>query len=469
MEDANGTGRAAMLRELPSIDELLNSQTGLAAVREVGRKRAVSLARTVLEDIRNKIGMNRSIKQRSELIAEISVRLENILENRRRGWITRVINATGVIVHTILGRAPISDNAAEAVLRAAGYCSLEFDFEIGKRGRRGASVEKVLAELTNAEDGLIVNNGAAAALLVLSTFANDGEVIVSRGELVEIGGDFRIPDVLAQSGATLREVGTTNRTKLADYDRAISSQTKAILRVHPSNYRIVGFTDRPDLPELSALAKQNGLILIEDAGSGALVDVSKYGLTNEPVIAELIDNGADLVTFSGDKLLGGIQAGLIVGRGGLIQTLRKHPLYRALRPSKIIYAAIEATLESYALDNATTEVPVMRMLAVDAEELERRSLRVADHIRKGSDAKLDVDVIDGVSAIGGGAGPGIELPTSLISLSHHSISAEGFAAKLREGDPPVILRIENERVLIDLRTVAESEECELTDAVIASA
>ncbi len=469
MNDSSGQELEARMRELPSIDEILNSQAGAMTSNEIGRERTLGLSRGVLEKVRNEIDPDGRIKPRSELLEVIGSRLEEELETRRRGQISRVINATGVIVHTTLGRAPLSEKAAAAVLKAAGYCNLEFDLQTGKRGQRGAAVESMLAEIADADGALIVNNGAAAALLVLSALAKDGEVIVSRGELVEIGGDFRIPDVLEQSGAVLREVGTTNRTKIADYEKAISVSTRLILRVHPSNYRIIGFTECPNLSELSLLAKKNGLILVEDAGSGALIDLGLFGVMGEPVIVDVFAEGADLVTFSGDKLLGGVQAGLIVGRQDLIETLRKNSLYRALRPAKITYAAIEATLQSYFLGAATDEIPVMRMLALDPAHLKLRSDRVAERIRSGSDNSFSVEVIGGVSAIGGGAGPGIELPTSLIALSHSSLSAKSRVAKLRKNDPPVIVRIEDGRVLIDLRTVAEDEESELVEAILACA
>jgi L-seryl-tRNA(Ser) seleniumtransferase len=381
----------------------------------------------------------------------------------------RVINATGVIIHTNLGRSPLSREAIEAIASAAGYCSLEFDLNTGERGRRGASAEARLAELTGAEDALIVNNCAAAAFLVLSVFAKGGETIVSRGELVEIGGDFRIPDVLVQSGAILREVGTTNRTKLADYERVISDQTKVILRVHPSNFRIKGFTSTPPLSDLANLAKERGLLLIEDAGSGALLDLSDFGLGDEPVIRDSISAGGDLVSFSGDKLMGGVQAGIIVGRTELIETLRKNPLYRALRPDKLTYAGLEATLDAFAKGNATETVPVLRMLAVTAQEIESRAGQIVDRVSERAGNVLQLENLPGNSAVGGGAAPDVELPTFLIAITKAGVSADELAERLRHGNPPVIARIAEERLLIDLRTVSPDEEDDLIEALLSLA
>ena len=382
----------------------------------------------------------------------------------RRSRLRRVINATGVIVHTNLGRAPLSEAAIAAITEdASGYCTLEYDIETGKRGRRGAYAESLIAELTGAESALIVNNCAAAAFLVLSVLAAGREVIVSRGELVEIGGDFRVPDVLAQSGAVLREVGTTNRTKIADYEKAVTDETALILRVHPSNYRIVGFTESPELGGLAALAHKKKIQLYEDAGSGVLTDLSAAGLADEPVISHSIEDGADIVTFSGDKLLGGPQCGIIVGRAEVVESIRKHPLYRALRAGKMVYAALGATLESFARGSAVTDIPVLRMLHATNAELAERSRRFASQllagIREGREA--EIDVIEGNSAVGGGAAPGVALPTSAITVSHPRMSPSAIEQSLRTAEPPVIARIAEDKVLIDLRTVPEPEEAGL--------
>ena len=380
----------------------------------------------------------------------------------------RVINATGVVIHTNLGRAPLSKNAQKAVAdETAGYCTLEYDLETGKRGKRGGSIEKLLAELTGAEAALIVNNCAAAAFLVLKVLGEGGEVVISRGELVEIGGDFRVPDVMAQSGAILREVGTTNRTKLSDYENAINENTRLILKVHPSNYRIVGFTAMPGLAELADLAHRNGILLYEDAGSGALLDLSEYGLTDEPIIPQSIAAGADVVTFSGDKLLGGAQSGLIVGRRETVEKIRKHPLYRALRVDKIIYAALAATLEAFRRETALQEIPVLKMLSMTGDELAARTRHFAHNLDKkfGENHNLKFEVIEGKSVIGGGSAPDVQPPTTLLALKHRQMSVSNLERNLRLSSPPVITRILEDKVLIDLRTVSENEEIELLEVL----
>ena len=372
-----------------------------------------------------------------------------------------------MIIHTNLGRAPLSENATRAIDAASGYCTLEYDIETGKRGRRGSRAEDLIVELTGAESALIVNNCAAAAFFILTVFASGGEVIISRGELVEIGGDFRVPDVLSQSGATLSEVGTTNRTKLADYEKAINDKTRVILRVHPSNYRIIGFTAAPTLAALTALAKKHKLLLYEDIGSGALIDLSKIGLKDEPVVSKSIIDGADVVTFSGDKLLGGPQAGIIAGRREIIDKLRKHPLYRALRVDKIAYAALEATLSSYRRGNAPNEIPALKMLSATQDEIRERANGMLEKIRSKltRDSNLKFEIIDGLSAIGGGAAPTVQLETKLLALTHKKMSVSRLEHFLRISVPPVIARIVDDRVVIDLRTVFESEDAELLEVL----
>jgi L-seryl-tRNA(Ser) seleniumtransferase len=377
---------------------------------------------------------------------------------------SRVINATGVVIHTNIGRAPLSDEARTALGEAAGYCSLELDLKTGRRGQRGGGVERLLAEITGAEDALVVNNGAAAAFLVLTTFAKGGDVVISRGELVEIGGDFRIPDVLAASGASLKEVGTTNRTKLADYSRAITSNTRMIVRVHPSNFRIIGFTAAPHRKELSVLAKEHGVVFYEDLGSGALVDMSGVGLQDEPVVKDVVSAGVDLVSFSGDKLLGGPQSGIIAGRAALIEELRSHPLFRILRQDKMTYAALKATLQAYRRGIAFETIPVLRQLSISAEDV---GVRARNLIGSASPLEhVQLAIVDGSSAVGGGAAPTDEIPTKLISISHPVLTAESILTKLRvDNRIPVIARIETDQVLIDLRTIAAAEEPAIITAI----
>ena len=392
------------------------------------------------------------------------VRLEALWAQNRLLRGRKVINATGVVVHTNLGRAPLSTEAIDAIRNAAGYGTVEYDLSTGTRGRRGANVERLLVELTGAEAALVVNNCAAAAFLVLTVVAKGAETIVSRGELVEIGGDFRIPDVLVQSGSTLMEVGTTNRTKLADYERAIGENTAVVMRVHPSNYRVVGFTEKPSLAELADLCHRKDVVLYEDAGSGALIDLSSFGLADEPVISRSIADGADIVTFSGDKLLGSSQAGLIVGHRDLIERIRKHPLYRALRADKLAYAALEATLESYLREDARASVPVMRMLSMTKEELAKRATELAARLETLLEG-VTIEVVDGESVVGGGSAPALGLSSVLIAMTSGKRSAEEIGAKLRAADTPVIARIENDRVLLDLRTVDPAEEKQLSDLI----
>ncbi len=466
---------AEILRSLPAIDALLHSETAHKILPRAGAKHLTVLARAVIDRIRQEIqkniaesAVNKEDCSHEILLAKAEKNLENLWRSERTESLQRVINATGVIIHTNLGRAPLSDKARKAIFeKAGGYCNLEYNLETGKRGRRGGRAEGLLAELTGAESALIVNNCAAACILVLTALAKGGEAIVSRGELVEIGGDFRIPDVMTESGAHLREVGATNRTRLSDYEKAINENTRLIVKVHPSNYRIIGFTAAPDMRELADSAHRNDILFYEDAGSGAMFDLSRYGLTDEPIISQSIAAGADVVTFSGDKLLGGVQSGLIVGRRDVIEKLRKHPLYRALRVDKLIYAAVEATLEAFRGETALDEIPVLRMLARTNAELRRRSEQFAERLREKSNENIDLkfEIIEGNSVVGGGSAPAIQPPTTLLALRHEKMSAAKLEEFLRFSRPPVIVRILEDRVLIDLRTVSDTEETELLEVL----
>src|SRR5713226_5367532 len=468
-----------MLRSLPSIDSLMKTATARSLQSAVGLEHLRDLARRVTDDLRQEImtasttvadaSQNEELA-RASFLEEAERRLVIAHQAETNFGLRRVINATGVILHTNLGRAPLSDAARRVVAKeAAGYCSLEYDLATGERGRRGARAEDLLAQMTRAESALVVNNCAAAALLVLTTFARGGETIVSRGELVEIGGDFRVPEVMAQSGTRMIEVGTTNRTKLSDYRKAISEKTRLIMRVHTSNYRIVGFTKTPALCELADLAHEAGLLIYEDAGSGALLDLSDWGITGEPVIHESIEEDADIVSFSGDKLLGGPQAGLLVGRAGVIEQMRSHPLYRALRADKLQIAALEATLDAYARGVSADEVPAQRFIAASAAEIKARADRFVERLRRRIDSGIQLEVIEGESAVGGGAAPTAHLRTVLISLTHANLTSNQLETALRRSTPPVIARIDEDRVLIDLRTVTEGEELELEQALLALA
>ncbi|MEZ5308668.1 MAG: L-seryl-tRNA(Sec) selenium transferase [Pyrinomonadaceae bacterium] len=466
-----------VFRNLPGIDTLLRTDTATRLVGAIGTNHLTGLARLVTDSLRQELRqvlesdseIDTSNYTREILLKEAEYRLEDLWKQEQQTGMQRVINASGVVIHTNLGRAPLSVAAREAMLNAAGYCNLEYNIENGKRGKRGARAEHLLADITGAESALIVNNCAAACFLVLTTLANGGEAIVSRGELVEIGGDFRVPDVMEQSGARLVEVGTTNKTKVVDYERAITDETRMIVRVHPSNYRIVGFTAKPKVSDLADVAKRNGVLLYEDAGSGAILDMSEFGLGEEPLIADSIRQGADVVTFSGDKLLGGIQAGLIVGSGDVIAQIRRNPLYRALRVSKLVYAVLEATLEAFRRGNVSEEVPVLRMLSMPKSEIKTRTWHFAEKLRTalGAESDLKFEIGDGRSVVGGGSAPSVQPPTTLIALRHDKMTAAELESRMRRASTPVVCRVFDERVAIDLRTVTESEEEELI-SIIAS-
>jgi L-seryl-tRNA(Ser) seleniumtransferase len=473
MENRETKNHTEALRLLPSVDALLRTEAAQKLLSQTGARHLTRLSRAATDllrrDLQEKIAADKTLQSsREDLLNEAEKRLIQLWQSEQNVGLQRVINATGVIIHTNLGRAPLSENARRAIFeKASRYSNLEYNLETGKRGRRGAHAEHLLAELTGAESALIVNNCAAAAFLVLTVFAQGGEVIISRGELVEIGGDFRVPEVLAQSGAVLKEVGATNRTRVSDYEKAIGENTRMILRVHPSNYRIVGFTATPNLKEIADLAQQNDLILYEDAGSGALLDLSEYGLSEEPVISQSLVAGADVVTFSGDKLLGGVQAGLIVGRREILEKLRRHPLYRALRVDKLIYAALEATFEAFRRDTVLEEIPVLKMLSTTGEELKTRVSQFAQklHERLSETSELKFEITEGNSVIGGGSAPMVQPATTLLALRHEKMSVSRLEETLRLSKPPVITRILEDKVLIDLRTVSGAEEAEILEVL----
>jgi L-seryl-tRNA(Ser) seleniumtransferase len=424
------------LRQLPSVDALLRSPAGARLADLHGRPAALEALRGVLAQAR--------ADGRPAAADDL---LGRAAEQLSRGPSLRgVLNATGVIVHTNLGRAPLAAAALDRVAAVAGgYSNLEYDLGAGARGSRHDHLGSGLAELTGAEAGLAVNNNAAAVLLCLAAMAAPGEVVISRGELIEIGDGFRIPDILAQSGARLVEVGTTNRTRQADYERALGEHTRAILRVHQSNFRMLGFTERPALGALSALAREHGLMLIDDLGSGQLLDLP--ALADEPTARSSVQAGADLVCFSGDKLLGGPQAGVIVGRAAAVDSVRRHPLARALRIDKLSLAALEATLEIYRDPaRAVRDVPVLRMAAEDAGAVRERAQTLA--------GRLGGQVVASLARVGGGAVPLLELPSFACALE----GGDGLAEQLRAGDPPVVARVSEGRVLLDCRTLTD-EEC----------
>lgn len=463
MNDNAASAQVNALQMLPSVNGLMNTASGLSVGKDFGNTKLAEFSRRVIEKLRAELidGNNSFDVSRDRMLVKAEQMLLDEVERDLSRRQVPVINATGVIVHTNLGRAPLSDAAKTAIISAVGYGSVEYDLESGKRGRRGGYAEDILCELTGAEAAVIVNNCAAAALLVLTVLAEGREVVISRGELVEIGGDFRVPDVLERSGGILREVGTTNRTKLSDYEKAIGENTGVILRVHPSNYKITGFTSTPANAELAEMAHRHGLVFYEDAGSGALIDLSEYGLGDEPLISRSIADGADVVTFSGDKLLGGPQSGLIVGRQDLIDRVRKHPMFRALRSDKLTYAALDATLGAYSRGTALQEIPVLRMLSMSKIELDTRTRRFTASLpAKGN---LAFEVFDGSSVVGGGSAPASKPDTVLLAVTHNAMSANDLERILRKSKPPVIARIVDDKVVLDLRTVSVPEETALRE------
>ncbi len=425
----------------------------VALCDQYGRTAVVAALRAEADAVRSEIS---SASPGDDIVSRIEAGAAARLQAGARESLRAVINATGVILHTNLGRAPLSEAAVERIAQlATGYTNLEYDIARGARGRRDVHAERLITSSVGAEAACVVNNNAAATLLTLAALAAGREVVVSRGELVEIGGGFRVPDVMAQSGAILREVGTTNRTRAGDYAAAIGERTAAILRVHPSNFRIEGFTERPALDELVALGRRFNIPVVEDLGSGLLA--KNDALRAEPTVSASIAAGADVVMFSGDKLLGGPQAGIIAGTQVAIDRIRRHPLMRALRVDKLTYAALEATLQAVAAER-WDDIPVMRMLTTSVEAIDRRAEALAHTLRE---AGVPADVVNGESTVGGGSAPGETVPTRLIQIRDRSVSAAVLESRLRELDPPVIARILNDRLVLDLRTVSPVDDARL--------
>ena len=454
---ARHPGAMTTPRILPSIDHLRRRPIVRALESEYGRQAALDALREAADRVRRDLTRAgaASIRDREQAAAAIERSAATELSARLEPTLTPVINATGVIVHTNLGRAPLAEAAAARVAElAAGYTNLEYDLAAGARGARHTHAARLLTQVTGAAAAVVVNNNAAAVFLVLAALAHGREVVVSRGELVEIGGGFRIPDILRQSGAELREVGTTNRTRIADYAAAVNDRTALILRVHPSNFRIEGFTARPGLEELVALGRRGGVPVVEDLGSGRLTEAPAGGI-DDPSVSASIRAGVAVCCFSGDKLLGGPQAGIIAGEEEALARVRSHPLMRALRVDKMTYAALEATLAEHARGRATA-VPVVRMLAAPVGEIDARARALAG--RLAGHALFEADVVDGVSTVGGGGAPGSALPTKLVRLAPRPHSAARLEERLRGLRPPVIARIEQDRVLLDLRTVPTEQD-----------
>lgn len=448
-----------LLRQIPGVDSLLQAGAVQDALAHNPRKLVLEAIRQVLDETRKRILQGEGAESETamqDLPGKIAARVERLAAFTLR----RVVNATGIVIHTNLGRSLLPEQAMERLREICGtYSNLEYDLDRGERGSRYVHAEEILRELTGAEAALVVNNNAAAVFLALNTLARGREVVVSRGQLVEIGGSFRIPDVMSASGATLREVGTTNRTHLRDYAAAINDQTALLMKVHTSNYKIIGFTAEVSLEELAALGREHGLPVIEDLGSGCLIDHHLIGIPGESPVPEIVRAGADLVTFSGDKLLGGPQAGIMVGKKELIARCRKNPITRALRVDKMTLAALEATLRLYRDQRqALEQIPTLRMIAASAAELEVRAKELAGVLR-GLDGSgvLDIEVRQSSSQVGGGSLPGLDLPTRAVAVRSDRLSANGIEERLRANDPPIIGRIESDLFLMDLRTIMASE------------
>jgi len=455
------------LREIPSVDEVL-SRPGLQALSETaGRGTVTEATRSVLADLRAHLKEGGgAARETAPNLEAIEARVAAEVASRLAPSLRRVINATGVILHTNLGRAPLAAGAVARIAEAAArYANLEYDIESGTRGKRDVHTERLLAELTGAEKAIVVNNNAAAVFLVLNTLAKGAEVIVSRGELIEIGDGFRIPEIMAESGAVLREVGTTNRTRLRDYERAIGERTRLLLRVHPSNFRITGFTERPSLEELVALGHRAQIPMFEDLGSGCLADLTASGIA-EPLAGESCRAGVAIVSFSGDKLLGGPQAGIIAGQKDLVERVRRNPLFRALRVDKLTIAALEETLRAYQRGKLD-EIPALRMIRLPAQEISRRATQFTAQLRSVLPAGVEMEVRPGYSVIGGGSTPDQQLPTQLISIASMRHSAATLEERLRKPaqGAPVIARIADDRLVLDLRTVFPDEETALAAAL----
>jgi len=478
------TAKSELFRELPSVDELVRAATVDSLSATYGTVAVTDAARVVLERLRKEVASGLLDKSSLRIALHgISAAIEHQVRRALSYSLRPVINATGVILHTNLGRAPLADAALKHISEsAASYSNLEFDIEAGERGKRDVHVNRLfrrlLAEVvksvpavasgrsTTEVSTIVVNNNAAAILLALNSLAEGGEVIVSRGELVEIGGSFRIPDVMSKSGAILREVGTTNRTRAADYESAINERTRLLLRVHRSNFEIRGFTQQATTEDLAGLAHKHSIPLMEDLGSGALVDLQNFGIAGESSVLDSLRAGVDVVTYSGDKLLGGPQAGLISGRADLVARMRSNSLFRALRVDKLTYAALEATLLAY-VKRDYNSIPTLGMMQVTAEEIGKRAegVKSALGLEPAGPHGLRLEIVDGESVIGGGAAPSAVLPTRLLAITSSTLSSDELATKLRAFDTPIVGRVEDGRVLLDLRTVFPAQDSLLIAAL----
>jgi L-seryl-tRNA(Ser) seleniumtransferase len=453
--------RKEMLKKLPKIDEVIllleKQDIYTLAPREIVKE----TCRMVVQNLRGKIvdAKKKGLAEVSSDAAIVAGEVEKIIRGLYRYNLRRLVNATGVILHTNLGRAPLCPEALQRILEVGkGYSNLEFDLIKGERGRRYDHVSRLICALTHAQDALIVNNNAAAVLLVLNTLSEGKETIVSRGELIEIGGEFRIPEIMRKSAARLREVGTTNRTRLSDYEKAINKETGLILKVHTSNFRIVGFTEEADMESLVALGHKRRIPVMDDLGSGCVIDLDNYGLEHEPTIREVLATGVDVVTFSGDKLLGGPQAGIILGRNEILEKIKKNPLNRALRIDKFTLAALEATLMHY-LDPAAAvkKLRSLRALTEPVYAVKKRARKLINKLQKSNFGSLEFFLRDDFAAAGGGSLPTQKIPTVLVGIKNKKMSASRMEEKLRKLEMPIIVRVDKDEIFIDLRTVTEDE------------
>ena len=453
--------RKTLLKSLPKIDEVILLLEKKNIYSRAPREIVKEVSQKVVQKLREKIVDFPKIENIESTIDTnyVAQLVEKLIQGLHHCRLQRVVNATGVILHTNLGRAPLSPEALQRILEVGcGYSNLEFDLARGERGNRYDHVRELICALTGAEDALIVNNNAAAVLLVLNTLAEGKEAIVSRGELIEIGGEFRIPEVMQKSAAIMREVGTTNRTRLADYEKAIGADTGLILKVHTSNYRIVGFTEEADIISLTALGKKKGIPVVDDLGSGCLINLEKYGLQHEPTVREVVATGIDVITFSGDKLLGGPQAGIIVGKKPVLELIKRNPLNRALRIDKFTLAALEATLVHYLNpDQVVSALRPLKSLTEPVTAVKKRAAKLISKLRKEKFCSLEFSLKESFSAAGGGSLPTEKIPTFLVGVKNKKMSASRLEAGLRQVAVPVIVRVDKDEILIDLRTVTEDE------------
>jgi len=456
-----------LLRNLPKIDDLLLRVEKREGVAGFAREILRDVCRSVVEELREQIIRGEGALLRMPTPEQAAEQALRALAGYRAFRLRRVINATGVILHTNLGRAPLCREAMERVAEvASGYSNLEYNLEKGERGIRYDSVKGLLCALTGAEDALVVNNNAAAVMLVLNSLALNREAIVSRGELIEIGGAFRIPDVMEKSGARLREVGTTNRTRLADYERAICPETGLLLKVHTSNFRIVGFTEEADRSQLVELGQKHGLPVVEDLGSGCFIELDRYGRQREPTVRDSLAAGVDVVAFSGDKLLGGPQAGVILGKRKLLEKIAKNPLNRALRIDKLTLAALEGTLVQYLRPaEAVADIPVLHALTESLSEVKKRARRLISLLRRQFAAGVEIRLVEGFSMAGGGSLPTMGIETALVGIRADFCSAADIERGLRQGNPPVIVRVADDQALLDPRTLRDDDFQEIREAL----